>query len=155
MFQINFSYKENTPAARNTRGDNSPSSGPCSGRVRGSLLFPFPAFSSGGSSPFEKKSVTGEVLSFHLCSASVPQKWYPLFPMCLDPATCCHPSRIGEDFWCRRNLDQEDLLSGVSGGVIVDMMLGLLLSFQSFTINSHHAGREMSEVLHESKTNRP
>lgn len=65
------------------------------------------------------------------------------------PATCCHPRcRIGE-------VDQEDLLSGVTGGVIVDKMLGLLLSFQRFTVNKHHAGREMPAVLHESKTNRP
>lgn len=49
-------------------------------------------------------------------------------------------------------MDQEILLSG---GMIVDVMLGLLLSLKSFMMNRHHAGREMPEALHESKLNRP
>lgn len=153
VFQINFSYKENMPAARNTRGDTSPSSRPCSGRVSDPVSLPYLFFWRQLS--LGEKSITGEVLSFHLCSASVTQKWCPLSPVYLHPAPRCHPScRIGEVPGAE-DVVQEDLLSGVSSGVIVDMMLGLLLSFQSFTMNRHHAGREMSEVLHESKTNRP
>lgn len=70
----------------------------------------------------------------------------------LHPATCCRPScRVGEVSGAEDG-DREDLLSG---GAIVDTMLGLLLSFQSFTMNRHHAGREVTEALHESELNRP
>ena len=40
------------------------------------------------------------------------------------------------------------------GGMIVGMMLGLLISLQGFTMNRHHAKREMTEALPESKLNR-
>lgn len=86
--------------------------------------------------------MAGEVLSFHLCSASVTQKWYPLSAVHLYPATCCHPScRIGELSAAK----DEDFLSGVSGGVIVDMMLGLLLSFQRFTMSCQKSCTSLSQ----------
>lgn len=56
------------------------------------------------------------------------------------------PSQLqnGWGFWCRRCGSR-----GFTDGVVVDVVLGLFLSFQRFT-----AGREMPEVLHESKSNR-
>lgn len=83
---------------------------------------------------------------FSQCNTEV----VPAFPCAL--ASCCCPScRVGEVSGAEDG-DQEDLLSG---GVVVDVMLGLLLSFQTFTVNRHHAGREVTEALHESKLNRP
>lgn len=53
------------------------------------------------------------------------------------------------------NVYQEDLLLleqiNAFDGMIADMMLGLLLSLLSLTVNRHHAEREMAETLHESK----
>lgn len=98
-----------------------------------------------------------EVLSFHLCLDSVTQKRYPLFPVHLHPVACCYPScQVDEVFWCRSSVSRGFTIlekTNAFSGMIVDMMLGLLISLQSFTMNRHHAEREMTEALHESKLN--
>lgn len=68
--------------------------------------------------------------------------------------THCYPSSQqlkysgADDVYC------EDLLSWNKPVHLVDMMLGLLISLQSFTMNRHHAEREMTSPA-KSKLNAP